>query len=74
MSYRTAAWLAWSMWALCVALFTLTIAFVFLSPPINIDDPVRFSDPLIVLFRSMALTFPTVGALVASRRPENPIG
>jgi hypothetical protein len=62
------------LWALCVALFTLTIAFVFLSPPINIDDPVRLSDPLIVLFRSMALTFPTVGALVASRRPENPIG
>jgi hypothetical protein len=30
--------------------------------------------PLIVLFRLMALTFPTVGALVASRRPENPIG
>ena len=74
MSARAAAWLAWSLWALCVALFTLTIAFVFLSPPINIDDPVRFSDPLIVLFRSMALTFPTVGAFVASRRPENPIG
>jgi hypothetical protein len=73
-SVRVAAWLAWSLWALCVALFTLTIAFVFLSPPINIDGPVRFSDPLIVLFRSMALTFPTVGALVASRRPENPIG
>jgi hypothetical protein len=29
---------------------------------------------LIVLFRLVALTFPTVGAFVASRHPENPIG
>jgi len=74
MSRHTAAWLAWSLWALCVALFALTMVFVFLSPPIHTDEPIRFSDPWIVLFRLMALTFPTVGALVASRRPENPIG
>jgi hypothetical protein len=74
MSRHTAAWLAWSLWAFCVALFALTMVFVFLSPPIQTDEQIRFSDPLIVLFRLMALTFPTVGALVASRRPENPIG
>jgi hypothetical protein len=74
MSRHTAAWLAWSLWAFCVALFALTIVFVFLSPPIQTDEPIRFSDPWIVLFRLMALTFPTVGALVASRRPEKPIG
>ena len=27
-----------------------------------------------VLFAVLVLTYPTVGALVASRRPENPIG
>jgi hypothetical protein len=74
MSHRAAAWLAWSLWALCVALFALTMVFVFLSPPIQTDEQIGFSDPLIGLFRLMALTFPTVGALVASRRPENPIG
>ena len=74
MSRRTAAWLAWSLWALCVALFAVTMASVLLSTPPKFDNPIRFSDPLIVLFRSMALTFPTVGAFLASRRPENPIG
>jgi hypothetical protein len=74
MSRRIATWFAWSLWALCVALFALTMAFVLLSSPPPIDDPIRFSDPLIVLFRSMALTFLTVGAFVASRRPGNPIG
>jgi hypothetical protein len=29
---------------------------------------------MIVLFALLALTFTTVGAFVASRRPENPIG
>ena len=74
MSRRTAAWFAWSLWALCVALFALTMAFLFLSPPIQTSDPIRFPEPLIFLIRLMALTFPTVGAIVASRRPGNPIG
>jgi hypothetical protein len=74
MGARTAAWPAWSLWTLCVALFTLTMAFLFLSPPIQTSDPIRFPDPLIFLIRLMALTFPTVGAFIVSRRPENPIG
>jgi hypothetical protein len=74
MSRRKAAWFAWSLWALCVALFAVTMAFVLLSSPPQTEDEIRFPDPWIVLFRSMALTFPTVGAFLASRRPENPIG
>jgi hypothetical protein len=71
---RSAAWLAWSVWALCVALFALTMVFLFLSPPITTSDTPEMPKPLIGLFRVMALTFPTVGAFVAWRRPKNPIG
>ena len=74
MSRHTAAWLAWSLWALCVALFALTMVFLFLSPPITTSDTHEMPKPLIVLFRVMALTFPTVGAFVAWHRPKNPIG
>ena len=70
MSARAAAWLAWSLWALCVGLFALTLVLLVLTPPIRNTWP----DALIVLLRVMALTFPTVGALIASRRPKNPIG
>ena len=70
MSARAAAWLAWSLWALCVGLFALTLVLLVLTPPIRNTWP----EALIVLLRVMALTFPTVGALIASRRPKNPIG
>ena len=70
MSARAAAWLAWSLWTLCVGLFALTLVLLVLTPPIRNTWP----DALIVLLRVMALTFPTVGALIASRRPKNPIG
>ena len=70
MSARAAAWLAWSLWALCVGLFALTLVLLVLTPPIRNTWP----EALIVLLRVIALTFPTVGALIASRRPKNPIG
>jgi hypothetical protein len=71
MSGRTAAWLAWSMWALCLPFATFNGgALGFLSASARIyPDSV-----MIVLLASLALTFATVGAFVASRRPENPIG
>ncbi|MGH3148930.1 MAG: hypothetical protein ACRDTR_24380 [Rubrobacter sp.] len=68
---RTAAWLAWSLWALCVALLALTWMLDLLTPPVPIRGD---QSPLNVLFGTLALTYPMVGALVASRRPENPIG
>jgi hypothetical protein len=71
MSARAAAWLAWALWALCVGLFTLTLVLLLLTPPIRNKWP---PEALIVLLRVMALTFPTVGALIASQRPKNPIG
>ena len=71
MSTRAYAWLAWSMWLLCVALISTGLLLYFLTSPI---PPTETPPALTVLFRVLSLAFPTVGALVAWRRPENPIG
>jgi hypothetical protein len=68
---RTASWLAWSVWLLCVALISFALLFYFLASPTPATDT---PPTLTALFRILSLAFPTVGALVASRRPENPIG
>src|SRR3712207_3130125 len=68
---RRASWLAWSIWALCMVLFATTLLLIFLTPPIA-SKPT--AEAFTVLFRVMALSFPTVGAFVASRRPTNSIG
>jgi hypothetical protein len=70
MSARVAAWLAWALWALCVTLATLCGLLGFLSTPArNLPD-----SGVEILFAVLLLTYPTVGAVVASRLPENPIG
>ena len=58
-----AAWLAWPLWTLVVAI----VALGFLLWPVS-------EIALIPLVLSTAVPFATVGALVASRRPENPVG
>ena len=65
MSTRNAAWLAWSVWGLSVVLVAIRLALQY------VNDPSSF---LGNLFKVLSLAFATVGALVASRRPENPIG
>jgi hypothetical protein len=70
MSTRAAAWLAWSMWALCVPLTVFGGLLSFLTG----SGQVGAESGLGILLGVLLLTFPTVGALVASRRPENPIG
>ena len=71
MSHRTASWLAWSVWLLCVVLISFALLFYFLSSP---TSETRTPPALTAFLRVLSLAFPTVGALVASRRPENPIG
>jgi hypothetical protein len=70
MSARAAAWLAWSLWTLCVVLFATAVLLLFLTPPIASKPTAEALTGLWV----MALSFPTVGAFVASRRPKNSIG
>jgi hypothetical protein len=70
MSNRTAARLAWSIWALCVPL----TVFGGLLSLLTGSGQIGAGSGLAILLGVLLLTFPTVGALVASRRPENPIG
>jgi hypothetical protein len=63
MSRRAAAWLAWPLWTIVVAI----VALGFLLWPVS-------EVALVPLVLSTALPFATVGALVASRRPYNPVG
>ena len=71
MSARAASWLAWCLWLLCVALISFALLFHFLASP---TTPTDTPPALTAFMRALSLAFPTVGALVASRRPENPIG
>ena len=67
MSLRAAALLAWSLWASTL----LTAALTLLLASLNVPT----SSALITAFISVVIfAFSTVGALVASRRPETPIG
>ncbi len=66
MSKRTAFWLAWSTWVLNVC---IAIASRFL--PVNGAPSISLSD---IFGTLVLLAFATVGALIASRRPENRIG
>jgi hypothetical protein len=73
MSHRTAARLAWSLWAVCVVLIALALLLDFLTGTLPISV-VRPGFGLAVLAGVLSLAFPTVGALIASRLPANFIG
>ena len=75
MNSRTATWLAWSLAGLTVAIFAVAVVFAILA---SIADPSQLSQ----LAKSAGgfltilpfFSFPVVGVLIASRRPENWIG
>jgi hypothetical protein len=76
MSHRTAAWLAWSLWAMCVALLGLALLLDFLTGevmPAGVPGE-RPGPAFAVLTGLLSLAFPAIGALIASRLPTNPIG
>jgi hypothetical protein len=68
MSTRIAAWLAWLLGALCLALAVLAIGFDIYTPP------TRHEPNSAVLAGIPLLVYPTIGALVVSRRPKNAVG
>jgi hypothetical protein len=74
MSRRTAAWLAWSLWAVCVMLIALALLLDILTADVPVPPDARPGFGLVVLAGVLSLAFPTVGALIASRLPANPIG
>jgi hypothetical protein len=70
MSYRTAAWLAWGLCALSLASTVLGLVLLAL----NLSQPSTHTYDTWLDNTLNAVCFSTVGALVASRRPENPVG
>src|SRR5215204_4212998 len=70
MSYRTAAWLAWSLWVLSIALTAL--ALLLLALILSHPHTHTFDDWLGSTLN--AVFYSSVGAIVASRRPENLVG
>src|SRR5215210_5924164 len=74
MNRRTAAWLAWSLWAVCVALIALALPLDFLTDDAPLPPGARLGPGFAVLTGVLSLAFPTVGALISSRLPTNPIG
>jgi hypothetical protein len=70
MSARAAAWLAWIMWALSIALTMLSLWLLILnlSHP-NVPDYLYWAEDTL-----LAVGYSTVGAVAASHRPGNPVG
>lgn len=66
MSVRAAAWLAWSVWGLSVTLVALSMI---LSWAVSAWSGITSGSVDVAL-----LAFPTVGVLIVTRRPGNPIG
>src|SRR5215217_6090584 len=69
-SRHTSVWLAWALCALSLALTALSLLLLILNlsyPNTHLFEP-WLDNTLTAVF------YPTVGAIVASRRPENPVG
>ena len=75
MSSRGTSWLAWSLAALSVVMFVGSVLLWVLAHSIHV--PRSLDADLTtggLLGQALFLVFPLVGALIASRRPQNPIG
>jgi hypothetical protein len=75
MSTRTASWLAWSLAALSAVMFGGSVALWVLAHSTHVARSLDTDFTTgSLLGQALFLVFPLVGALIASRRPENPIG
>ena len=76
MSARTAAWLAWSLAGFSVVMFVATVALtlssLYVAPATQPSSTGGTLGDLLLWLPFLA--FPIVGALIASKRPRNPIG
>src|SRR3712207_6308112 len=75
MSRRTASWLAWSLATLSLVLCFAAIGLYLATLPVQPPSSWGTGGLSAVLYVYLPfLAFPLVGALITSRRPENPIG
>jgi hypothetical protein len=74
MSHRTAGWLAWSLWAVCVLLIGLAFLLDFVTRTVPVLPGIRASLGFTIPMAVLSLASPTVGALIASRLPPTPLG
>jgi hypothetical protein len=75
MSTRAPSWLAWLLAALSMAIFLATVVLFVLTRSAYVPSSSSAGRTVIDLLVSVpVLAFPVVGALIASRRPQNPIG
>ena len=75
MSARAAAWLAWSLAGLSVAMSAASVALYIATR--SVQPPSSWGtggDSAVLIFVLPFLALPLVGALIASRRRNNPIG
>jgi hypothetical protein len=69
MSHRAAAWLAWSVCALSLALTALSILLIAFNLSLNTPIYFYWLEPA-----TIAVGYSIIGAIVASRLPSHPIG
>jgi hypothetical protein len=77
MGPRACAWLAWSLAGISVAMFVVSVALYVLARVAQAEAPSSSVASRTVIDQLVSvpiLAFPIVGALIASRRPHNPIG
>ena len=73
MRTRASTWLAWSLAALSVAMFLVSVALYVLAHSSQ-EAPTTGGALSELLIFVTFLAFPIVGALIASRHPKNPVG
>ena len=75
MSLRRASLVAWSLAGLCVVMFVASIPLCLLARSAHVPSGWGADLSIVgLLAGGLFLLFPLVGAMIASRRPENPIG
>src|SRR5829696_8171253 len=74
MSIRSAAWIAWSLCLLCVVLAVASLILTLLNGRTLGEIFSALCCPSIAAFLTWMVSYSVVGALIASHRPENPIG
>jgi hypothetical protein len=70
-SRRAATWLAGGLWLTCALLLVLTVAAIVANPRAWIEAA---EVVFVTLFVAVISSLATMGALLGTRRPENPIG